>query len=67
MITLECVDKTIAIQNDEPSKPTDTSPDKDVQRYKRWKRANWLALMTIKDSVPLDLRGIIPSKHKAKD
>ena len=67
MITLGCMDIAIAIQDDGPPKPTDTSPDKDVERCKKWDEANWLPLMIIKDSIPLDLHGTIPSKDKAKD
>ena len=44
MITLGCMDIAIAIQDDEPCKPTYTSPDKDVEHYKKWHKANWLAL-----------------------
>ena len=67
MITLGCMDIAVVIQDDEPPKPTDTSPTKDVGHYMKWDKANWLALIIIKNLIPLNLHRTIPSKDKAKD
>lgn len=67
MITLVCTDIAMVIHDDEPPKSIDTSYEKVVERYKNWEKANWLALMIIKDCIPNDLHGTISSTDQLKD
>nr|XP_043614323.1 uncharacterized protein LOC122586392 [Erigeron canadensis] len=56
-----------AIRNDEPTVITANSTAEQKATFEKWDKAIRLSLMTVKNSIPLGLRGDIPESDKVKD
>nr|XP_043639191.1 uncharacterized protein LOC122610262 [Erigeron canadensis] len=59
-------DLDYAIRNDEPDALTVTSTAEQRSAFEKWDKANSLSLMTVKNSIPLGLRGVIAESEKVK-
>nr|XP_043616022.1 uncharacterized protein LOC122587933 [Erigeron canadensis] len=66
-LTLGYLDLDYAIRNDEPAAITTNSTAEQKAAFEKWDKANRLSLMTVKNSIPLGLRGAIPESDKVKD
>nr|XP_043615845.1 uncharacterized protein LOC122587744 [Erigeron canadensis] len=61
------LDLDYAIRNDEPAAITANSTAEQKAAFEKWDKANRLSLMTVKNFIPLGLRGAIPESDKVKD
>nr|XP_043637900.1 subtilisin-like protease SBT4.3 [Erigeron canadensis] len=61
------LDLDYAIRNDEPDAITANSTAEQNATFEKWDKANRLSLMTVKNSIPLGLRGAIPESDKVRD
>nr|XP_043608606.1 uncharacterized protein LOC122580404 [Erigeron canadensis] len=66
-LTLGYLDLDYAIRNDEPAAIIANSTAEQKAAFEKWDKANRLSLMTVKNSIPLGLRGAIPESDKVKD
>ncbi|VFQ69685.1 unnamed protein product [Cuscuta campestris] len=66
MLTLGMLDFDYALREPAPPAPTDKSTAEDKIVHERWERCNRMALMLIKNSISIIIRGAIPDSSNAK-
>ncbi|VFQ67656.1 unnamed protein product [Cuscuta campestris] len=66
MLTLGMLDFDYALREPAPPALTDKSTAEDKIVHERWERCNRMALMVIKNSISIIIRGAIPDSSNAK-
>nr|XP_043633070.1 uncharacterized protein LOC122604244 [Erigeron canadensis] len=65
-LTLGFLDLDYVIRHDESDAIVATSTIDQKAEYEKWEKSNRLPLMTVKNSIPLGIRGAIPDYDKVK-